>query len=875
VNSLFPAQLFLRLLAALLLTPLVSSRLAAQGVVVLDTFGPASSGRLVAGSSWEGQVAREGEFLVVAGAARDDNGWQARGLNVDATGMKELVVTGFRRSDNAAGMLVIELQDSALNTAVFATPLTALGTTSSTVRIPLRGWPAGFAFTRITGWSIGGGVPPPGNDAFRVVLEHLELSAEDAPLLASLPVITVAPVDQAAPLDAEVRFSVAAVGTPTPSFQWRREGQPIFGATGAVLPVKVTADTVGRYSVAVGNSVGSVLSVPVLLSVGMGTPAVVAGGAGAGSTVSAPAGGAAGSAAASATSGGAGSTGGGGSGFGSTLAAGGAPAGSSAGSNPATPPGSSVPGSLLAGGSGGTPVGGAVSGSGSALLTGGSSPAGVAGAGGGSAFNAGAGLGAGSDAGTESRLPSEGSVAGAYFGTLPDGGVWALNVRGDRRGMFLAHFPSTGSAAIAEVTVGADNRFQVTGTTVAPRGVVAAAPSGPATASAPVSFTLRAQVSAESATGELLGFSLAAPADRGPFAAAGLYRAQALYANEGSAFVIVGPSGRLLAVTASAQAVDAATGTVSGEGGFRAWSRRGADVRLAFNAGDRSLNLAYAGGDSDRTTLFHGLRDTEVATLALANLSVRTVVGADERSLVAGFALAGGGKPILVRGIGPSLAEFGVEGVLSDPRLELRRPGAAGSLAGNDDWNEQEGRVFPRVGAFALRPGSRDAALLADLEASTYTAHLGELAGGSGVALLELYDAGAPTGGRLTNLSARSSVSPDGGALIAGFNLTGTGTRRLLIRAVGPTLASFGLEGVLSDPRLELYPAGGSVPLATNQDWSPVLAETFRQVGAFALPEGSWDAAFVVTLPAGSYTAQVGSADGSSGIALVEIYELP
>jgi hypothetical protein len=243
--------------------------------------------------------------------------------------------------------------------------------------------------------------------------------------------------------------------------------------------------------------------------------------------------------------------------------------------------------------------------------------------------------------------------------------------------------------------------------------------------------------------------------------------------------------------------------------------------------------------------------------------------------LVAGFALAGGGKPILVRGIGPSLAEFGVEGVLSDPRLELRRPGAAGSLAGNDDWNEQEGRVFPRVGAFALRPGSRDAALLADLEASTYTAHLGELAGGSGVALLELYDAGAPTGGRLTNLSARSSVSPDGGALIAGFNLTGTGTRRLLIRAVGPTLASFGLEGVLSDPRLELYPAGGSVPLATNQDWSPVLAETFRQVGAFALPEGSWDAAFVVTLPAGSYTAQVGSADGSSGIALVEIYELP
>ncbi|MFM9092013.1 MAG: hypothetical protein ACKOUK_09795, partial [Verrucomicrobiota bacterium] len=123
-------------------------------------------------------------------------------------------------------------------------------------------------------------------------------------------------------------------------------------------------------------------------------------------------------------------------------------------------------------------------------------------------------------------------------------------------------------------------------------------------------------------------------------------------------------------------------------------------------------------------------------------------------------------------------------------------------------------------------------------------------------------------------LSARSVVSADA-ALIAGFNLAGTGTRRLLIRAVGPSLEAFGLDGVLSDPRLDLYPAGGSVPLATNQDWSPALAETFRQVGAFALRDGSWDAAFVVTLPAGSYTAQVGSTNGASGIALVEIYELP
>ena len=843
-----------RLIALFVLSLFGASRLVAQGAaVVLDTFGSGSVGAVVPGSSWEGQAAREGDALVVAGTARDDNGWQSRGLTLDASGMTALAVTGYRAAGNAAGTLVIELQDAALNTAIFSAPLSAFGTTSTTVRIPLQGWAAGFDFRRVTGWSIGGGVPPPGNDVFRMVLEHLELSAVGGPAVATLPLITVAPLAQSAPLDAEVRFSVAASGHPVPTFQWRREGRPILGATGAVLTVIVTAETVGQYSVAVQNSVGSVLSAPVSLSVGAGSTAGVI--AGTGSTtgpIAGTGGGGALTAAGSTTGPGAGSTvAGAGSGSTGPLSGGGATGNGSSGALTAV--GGPTAGSAGAGAGGSTP------GSGSANGTGATLPAG----------------GLASGTGVENPSGGVASVAGAYFGTLPDGGVWALNVRSDRRGMFLAHFPATGTAAIAEVTLGADNRFQVTGTTVAPRGVVAATPGSPATASAPVSYTLRAQVSADSATGELLGYNLAAPADRGPLPTAGLYRAEALYAAEGSAYVIVGPSGRLLAVTASAQTVDAVMGTVAAEGAFRAVSRLGAEVSLNLNAGSRALTLGYSVGADARTTVFHGLRDTEVATLALANLSIRTVAGAEEQSLVAGFALAGGSKSVLVRGIGPALAEFGVEGVLADPRLELRRPGVEGMLAGNDDWSEAAGRVFPRVGAFALRGGSRDAALVADLEASTYTARLSEAAGGSGVALLELYDAGAAGGGRLTNLSARSVVSPEGGALIAGFNLTGTGTRRLLIRAVGPSLEAFGLEGVLADPRLDLFPAGGAVPLVTNQDWSPALAETFRQVGAFPLRAGSWDAAFVVTLPAGSYTAQVGSTNGASGIALVEIYELP
>jgi hypothetical protein len=862
-------------MASLLMALGGASRLAAQSAtVVLDTFGSASVGGVVPGSSWEGQVTREAEALVVAGTARDDNGWQARGLSLNASGMTALAVTGYRLAGNAAGMLVIELQDAALNTAVFSTPLSAFGTASTTVRIPLEAWAAGFDFTRLTGWSIGGGVPPPGNDVFRVVLEHLELSAQGGPTVATLPVITVPPVDQAAPLQAEVRFIVAATGNPAPTFQWRREGRPIPGATGAVLTLTVTAETVGGYSVAVQNSVGSVLSAPVRLSVGSGASlgggsAGVVAGAGGGSAP-APGGSSGGSVAAS----GGGVTSSGGTTLGSVAGTGSGGGSSAAGSSWGATVGTVSGGTVAPGGS---PVGSTAGSAAGSLPANGTQLAGgsTASTGGGSSVTAGAGSGTGTSSGADNPSGVTGSVAGTYFGTLPDGAVWALNVREDRRGLFLAHFPATGTAAISEITLGADNRFQVTGTTLSPRGAVAAAPGAPATASAPVSYTLRAQVNADRASGELLGYALAAPADRGPLASAGLYRAQALYAAEGRTHVIVGSSGRVLAVTTSAQTVDAVVGSLSAEGGFRAVTSQGAEVALGLNAGARALSVGYTPAGGASTLLFHGLRDTEVATAALANLSIRTLAGTEDQSLVAGFAVAGGSKSVLVRGIGPALAEFGVEGVLADPRLELRRPGTEVTLAANDDWMEGAGRVFPRVGAFALRGGSRDAALVADLEANTYTARISEAAGGSGVALLELYDAGAAGGGRLTNLSARSMVSPDGGALIAGFNLSGSGTRRLLIRAVGPSLEAFGLAGVLTDPRLDLYPAGGTIPLATNQDWSPALAETFRQVGAFALREGSWDAAFVVTLPAGSYTAQVGSTDGASGIALVEIYELP
>lgn len=256
----------------------------------------------------------------------------------------------------------------------------------------------------------------------------------------------------------------------------------------------------------------------------------------------------------------------------------------------------------------------------------------------------------------------------------------------------------------------------------------------------------------------------------------------------------------------------------------------------------------------------------------LINLSVRTQAGSGADTLIVGFNLAGSGtKPLLFRGVGPSLAPFGVSGTLADPTLRLDV--LNGSLvAQNDNWDPAIAPVAASVGAFALTAGSRDAALLPTLAAGSYTAQIG---GGSGVALVELYDTVAGSGPALTNVSARTRSGAGGDVLIAGFGIAGTGTKTLLIRAVGPGLVQFGVDGTLADPQLGIF--SGTSQIAANDNWSntTALATASTQVGAFALPAGSRDAALLIDLPPGSYTAQVTGANNSAGVVLIEVYDVP
>jgi hypothetical protein len=258
-------------------------------------------------------------------------------------------------------------------------------------------------------------------------------------------------------------------------------------------------------------------------------------------------------------------------------------------------------------------------------------------------------------------------------------------------------------------------------------------------------------------------------------------------------------------------------------------------------------------------------------TARLANVSVRTTLATAD-SIIVGFVVSGGTGDVLLRAAGPALAAFGVPTAMADPRLELYRDST--KLLENDNWPSVLTDAFAAVGAFPFLANSRDAALRQVLGGAHSAVASGS---GAGVVLVEAYDLGIATTARLVNLSARNRVGTGDDVLIAGFSIGGYGSMRVLIRAIGPTLGGvpFNVPGVLADPRLELRNELGQV-LATSNDWEPGLGPVFASVGAFGLAPGGKDAAVQATLVSNrSYTVVVEGADGGTGVALVEIYELP
>jgi hypothetical protein len=252
------------------------------------------------------------------------------------------------------------------------------------------------------------------------------------------------------------------------------------------------------------------------------------------------------------------------------------------------------------------------------------------------------------------------------------------------------------------------------------------------------------------------------------------------------------------------------------------------------------------------------------------NIATRLQIQSGDNVLIAGFIItgpAGSTKKVLIRGIGPSLANFGVPGTIPDPLLELHKPD--GSVVTNDNWKQAPNAA--QIPAGFAPSNQLESAIYTTLAPGAYSAILKGAHNEAGVGLAEVYDFDAASNAKLANIATRGFVNTGDDVMIGGFIVGGAEPARVLVVAAGPSLAKFGVSGALLDPTLELHDSNGSV--IENDDWrntqeADIIATTIP-------PSDHRESAILATLVPGNYTAIVRGKNNTTGIAIVEAYNLP
>ncbi len=249
------------------------------------------------------------------------------------------------------------------------------------------------------------------------------------------------------------------------------------------------------------------------------------------------------------------------------------------------------------------------------------------------------------------------------------------------------------------------------------------------------------------------------------------------------------------------------------------------------------------------------------------NISTRGLVQPGDGVMIAGFIIQGSSpKQVIIRGLGPSLTQRGVINALQDPNLDLR-DAAGAQLAFNDNFPDSQAAEIDATGLAPL--DDREAAIVATLIPGNYTAIL--RAGTNGVGQIEVYDLDSTSATHLINISTRAAVGPDDNtALIGGFIIDGLVGHQVLVRAIGPSLADDGISGALADPTIDFY--RGSQLILSNDNWTSDR-DAIEATGI--PPSNDNEAAILVTLDPGSYTAVIRGKNNTTGIALVEVYQMP
>jgi acetyl esterase/lipase len=251
----------------------------------------------------------------------------------------------------------------------------------------------------------------------------------------------------------------------------------------------------------------------------------------------------------------------------------------------------------------------------------------------------------------------------------------------------------------------------------------------------------------------------------------------------------------------------------------------------------------------------------------LLNVSTRVRVDDGASVMIGGFIITGDmAKKVVLRAIGPSLASVGVPNALSDPVLELY-DSAGRLIAQNDDCSSIPPSLIPD----GLQPlNGKESLITATLPPGAYTGILRGVDGASGVGLFELFDLDQASS-RLSNISTRGDVGQGNDVMIGGFIIGGDEATKVIVRALGPSLAGSGISDPLPNPLLELYDSNGALIFA-NDDWRATQAQEITDSGF--QPSDDREAAMIATLAPGGYTAMLHDAAAASGIALIEVYNL-
>jgi hypothetical protein len=254
----------------------------------------------------------------------------------------------------------------------------------------------------------------------------------------------------------------------------------------------------------------------------------------------------------------------------------------------------------------------------------------------------------------------------------------------------------------------------------------------------------------------------------------------------------------------------------------------------------------------------------------LVNVSTRLVIQTGSKVGIGGFIITGTApKKVLIRGLGPTLTTFGVANALQDPMLELH-DGTGAVLTSNDDWKIPQQAAIEATG---LAPRhDREPAILLDLQPGSYSAIESGKNGTTGIGLIEVYDVDVLSTSQLSNISTRGLVQTGNNVMIGGFIVNGaSGSINLVVRVLGPTLTKFGVANALADPTLQLYDGNGTV-IASNNNWKDSQQTKIQNSGR--QPPNNLEPAIAVTASPGHYTAVVRGNNNTTGVALVEVYQV-